>query len=398
MWWILLWILTFIILIILHEFWHFTAAKKSWVHVKEFWLGLPPRIKTLWKDKSWTEYTLNRIPLGWFVSLKWEDSTDETENKDIDSFWKAKLWKKLIIILAGVTMNFLTAWVLFTIAFTIGMSPMAVLPDDFKGLYSESYVTPSVSFLQQQGLMSGSSEAAEVQVNQVISWSLAENIGLQEWSIIETINGVSITTENLPEQLAGLSKSTNNEIIFHAKDSDTQQISTFDCEENCKLWIMYSQWWNYEILPIKFSFWRAMLVSLHEIKAEWDLTMLSLANIGKMIWAGNTKEALSSLSWPIAIVKVWENIFETLGLLSFLWFAGMLSVALAIMNVLPIPALDGWRFWALIIQKIFRIKDENFSLVEGWVNTVFFRIIIILWILIMIKDLSYWWINIPFFS
>jgi membrane-associated protease RseP (regulator of RpoE activity) len=64
----------------------------------------------------------------------------------------------------------------------------------------------------------------------------------------------------------------------------------------------------------------------------------------------------------------------------------MISVALAIMNVLPIPALDWWRFWALIIQKVFRIKEEKFSTVEWYVNWFFFWLLMIIWVIIMIKD------------
>ncbi len=68
----------------------------------------------------------------------------------------------------------------------------------------------------------------------------------------------------------------------------------------------------------------------------------------------------------------------------------MLSIALAIFNVLPIPALDGGRFRALILQKLFRVKDEKFAVVEGWVNTVFFWALMLLGIVIILKDLVVW--------
>ena len=117
---IVLWILFFMLLVVLHEFGHFLAAKKSGVKVKEFWIGIPPKICTFWKDKSGTEYTLNWIPLGGFVSLKWDDTEQTIESKDKDSFQKAKLWKKVIIILAGVAMNLLIAFVIFTGIFMAG--------------------------------------------------------------------------------------------------------------------------------------------------------------------------------------------------------------------------------------------------------------------------------------
>ncbi|PZM86586.1 MAG: hypothetical protein DLD55_05270, partial [candidate division SR1 bacterium] len=150
---IILGIFTFIILVLLHEFGHFIAAKKSGVQVKEFGLGMPPRLTTLRTDKSGTKYTLNWLPLGGFVSLKGEDGADGKENKDPDSFVKAKLRKKLIIVMAGVGMNFLIAWGVFSILFFIGTKPMTVIPDDAKGIYSESYLMPSMSFIKDEGFL-----------------------------------------------------------------------------------------------------------------------------------------------------------------------------------------------------------------------------------------------------
>ena len=396
MWWIILWILTFIILVVLHELWHFTAAKKSWVHVKEFWLWIPPRIKSLRKDKSWTEYTLNRIPLWGFVVLKWEDWTNESENNDPDSFINAKLRKKLIIIVAGVAMNFLTARVLFTIAFSVGMQPMTVLPDNYMWIYSESYVTPTVSFLEKQWLLNKEYSEDNVIVNQVIEESIAEEIWLQPWSTILSINGEKTTPKNLSTQLASIISWEVNNLAYHLSGADEMGIdTTFICSENCVLGVVYD---SYEMPTIKFSLPKAMREALKEIKAEWNLTMSSLARVGWLIWNGETKQAINSLSWPVAIVKVGQLLFDNLWFLSFIWFAGMISVALAIMNILPIPALDGWKFWALIIQKVFRFKEEKFFNITAWIDTIFFRFLMIIGVIIILKDLSFWWINIPFLT
>jgi membrane-associated protease RseP (regulator of RpoE activity) len=141
-----------------------------------------------------------------------------------------------------------------------------------------------------------------------------------------------------------------------------------------------------------------MLAAFHEIKAEWDFTMDNLARIWSLIVDWKWTQAINSLSWPVAIVKVWQVMFENLWFVSFLAFVWMISMALAIMNVLPLPALDWWRFWAIIIQKLFRIKEEKFSIVEWYVNSVFLILLLIIWVLIMIKDTTFWWVNIPFFN
>ena len=387
MWWIILWILAFIVLVILHEFWHFTAAKKSWVKVKEFWLWLPPKIKTLWTDKSWTEYTLNWIPLWGFVQLKWEDWTNDEENKDPDSFTKAKLWKKLIIVLAWVTMNCLTAWVIFTICFSVWIKPMSVLPEWYFGIYSESYITPTVTFLQKQWFISWDIIDWDIYVSQVVENGVADNLWIQSWAIITSINWTKLTQKNISETLSSISNTKNNVLEYKYSWEDSLHLSQFDCWDDCKLWIAYHTTpWNYEILDIKFPVHTAMLVALKEIKAEWNLTMDNLKRIWWFFKQWEATQALNSLSGPVAIVYVAKKLFENTWFWSFLWFAGMISVALAIMNVLPIPALDWWRFWALIIQKVFRIKEEKFSTVEWYVNWFFFWLLMIIWVIIMIKD------------
>ena len=88
-------------------------------------------------------------------------------------------------------------------------------------------------------------------------------------------------------------------------------------------------------------------------------------------------------------MKFGEKLFDAFGPLIFLGFGGMLSLALAIFNILPIPAVDGGRFWAVILQKLFRISDEKFSTVEGRINFVFFRALMLLGGVIILKDLVF---------
>ena len=108
--WIILGIILFLFLVLIHELWHFIAAKKTGVQVLEFGMGIPPKVLTLWTDKSGTEYTLNAIPLWWFVRLKWEDPSDQWTFKAKDSFVMASFRAKTLILFAWVTVNFLFAW------------------------------------------------------------------------------------------------------------------------------------------------------------------------------------------------------------------------------------------------------------------------------------------------
>ena len=372
-------VFVFGLLVFVHELGHFIAAKKSWVQVKEFWLGMPPRIATLRTDKSGTKYTLNLIPLGGFVALKGEDGTNSAENTDANSFVKAKLRKKLIIISAGVMMNFLIARV--------------VLPDDLEGISSQSYLMPSISFLKSEGFLSGEIKDTGVVVEQVLSGSIAALLGIKSGAVLVDINGQPISTLTINRILSKLTNTKENTIHFaEALEMSSLQEGKFSCESDCKLGIVFRQEGDIEVLPVKFWLGKAMLAGFKEIKAERDLTMTSLWRIGSKLFsfnANDTKSALNQLTWPVGAVKFGEKLFDAFGPLIFLGFGGMLSLALAIFNILPIPAVDGGRFWAVILQKLFRISDEKFSTVEGRINFVFFRALMLLGVVIILKDLVF---------
>lgn len=124
---IVLGILMFMGLVLLHELGHFMIAKKSGVKVLEFGIGIPPKVCKLWTDKSGTQYTLNLIPLGGFVRLKGEDPKDQADFNAKDSFIKAKIKNKILILIAGIGMNIIVARVLFTAIFTMGTQPISIL-------------------------------------------------------------------------------------------------------------------------------------------------------------------------------------------------------------------------------------------------------------------------------
>jgi regulator of sigma E protease len=130
-------IFIFSLLILIHEFGHFMVARKCGVKVLEFGLGMPPRIWGKKPKKSETLYSINAIPFGGFVRLYGEDTTDAKLLKNKRSFAAQSPWKKMAVVVAGVVMNFLLAFVLLTIGLTWGMQPLFVSSDDvFNGIKS----------------------------------------------------------------------------------------------------------------------------------------------------------------------------------------------------------------------------------------------------------------------
>ena len=392
-----IWIIVFMILVILHEFGHFIAWRKCWMKVTEFWIWLPPKICNLWKDKQWTQYTLNWIPLGWFCSFEWDDPTDDKTYKNPNTLFTAPLWKRLIVIFAGVTMNFLTAFVLFTFLFRHWIQPLAV-SESAEELWSKSYIMASPNFLREQWFLTWQVKSG-VLIQEVNEWWLWEEIDLRVDDVLLEFDRKSLDFSNFLSLMQSWDDRSHTFII---QRWDTKIMSEeFECEWTCTFGIIISENWDLQLNDIKFWFWWAVLATFHEIWAERDLTMKALWKIGKSLVSfsqSEMKEALNSLTWPVWAVGIGKIIYDMWWLLSYLWFAAMLSLALAIFNVLPIPVLDWWRAVWMLLQKITRIKPKKFFVWEAYVDMIFMYLLLWLWVIIAIKDFYvYYWDSIEKF-
>ncbi|GHW02484.1 zinc metalloprotease [candidate division SR1 bacterium] len=374
-------ILMFMLLILSHERGHMQAAKKTGVKVNEFGIGLPPRICKLWTGKDGTEYTLNAIPLGGFCAIKGEDPTNTTDFFAKDGLAMAKLWKKMIIILGGVTMNIIVAWLLFTILFWHGSQPLGVTADET----SQSYLVPSISFLQKEGFISGGIKSG-VKIQEVLPNSFAESINLQPETIIYAINDIPVMSDTF---ITTLTSFANQDIVFDL-GGDPGFDLRFTCPDPCKLGAVISPNADYKIKDIKFGLKGAMLAGLHEIGSEWSLTFKVFGKLGKNFFSfekDKMKEATDALAGPVGAIKMGELFYQQGGRIAYLAFAGMISLALAIFNLLPIPALDGGRGIGMILQSTFHIKPEKYAKGESYVNAAFFYLFLLVGVLIILKDL-----------
>ncbi len=384
---IIAWILMFMILVILHELWHFTAARKSGVKVLEFWVWISPKVCKLWTDKKGTEYTANAIPLWWFCSLKWEDPNNPDDFNAPDSFMSAKFWKKIIILLWWVTANFLVAWVLFTVIFTAWTQPISILPENSIKSESTSLLMPTYSFLEREWLLSWEVWSTPLIVSSTISGYLVEELWIQEWDTILSVNQKPVNARNI---WTTLKKSIWQEIQIQYQRDWQDYIWTAICpSDSCILWITYSSAANLELKEIKYPFHKAMWMWLKEIWAQRKLTFSSLWGILKKAFSfekEQMQDSLNSLAGPVGVIVVLKELMYSGDWTVYLAFAGMISLALAIFNILPIPALDGGRAVSVIIQQVFWLKKEKYFNIEWYVNTVFFLILMWLWILIIYND------------
>jgi regulator of sigma E protease len=119
-----------------------------------------------------------------------------------------------------------------------------------------------------------------------------------------------------------------------------------------------------------------------------------LKNLFKKLISFNKEQiqqAINQFSWPVGAVKVWQIILENMGIIQYLAFAAMISLALFIFNILPIPALDWWRLLSVIIQTILRLNPEKYFVVENRLNLFMFVLLMALWIYIIHLDLIRFW-------
>ncbi len=170
---IIVFIVIFSVLVLIHEFGHFTMAKRAGIKVEEFGIGLPPR---LWgKKKGETIYSVNWIPFGGFVRMFGEDSADPKMLRSKRSFAGKPMRARVFVIIAGVVMNFLLAWFLLFVGFTAGMEPL-LGPDD---------ILPAVG--DNQIILEAGVKVKSVELN-----SLAQQVGISPNDTIYAVDGKEI--------------------------------------------------------------------------------------------------------------------------------------------------------------------------------------------------------------
>ncbi|HLG25701.1 MAG TPA: site-2 protease family protein, partial [Candidatus Gracilibacteria bacterium] len=178
----------FSVLVLIHEWGHFFVARKAGIKVEEFGFGLPPRI---WgKKKGETLYSINAIPFGGFVRLLGEDSRDPKALKDKRSFASKPARVRIAVIVAGVFMNFVLAWLLLTIGFTFGIQPLLVNGDEVLAGINDGMIKT------RQGII----------IKEVKDLSPASQSGLQPGDRIISVNGIdadsSVSADPLKAQMA----------------------------------------------------------------------------------------------------------------------------------------------------------------------------------------------------
>ncbi len=350
-------LLLFVGLVVLHELGHAIVARRQGVDVEEFGIGFPPRIWSK-KLKNGTLFSINLLPLGGFVRLKGEHDSATGAG----TYGGSSLWSKTKILLAGVVVNWLTAVVIFTFLALIGM-PQVV---------SNQFTVDSDTTYSRRDIM-----AVEV-----VKGSPADKAGLQQNDMLLSINGQQITSAQHVSELtqANAGKTIELKIQRNGQQKDLR-VSLY---KERKASSGYAGIGPGE-QTLRQSTWSAPIVGLG-VTAQFS--WLTLEGLGKtIVQLGQSQfaEASQNIAGPVGIFAILQQSSEV-GIIPVLFLIGIISLTLAIMNVLPIPALDGGR---LFVTLIFRaLKKPLTKEREESIQAAGFMTLMILVVLITIVDVG----------
>ena len=346
---ILLFIVALALLILSHEFGHFICAKLSKTKVEEFGFGFPPRIFGIKKGE--TVYSINWIPFGGFVKVLGEDSAD----KQAGSFASKPIYIRAIILAAGVFFNLVLAWILFSVVFMAG-APSSV-DDDAFGI---------------------------VTILEVQKGTPAEEIGLLPGDKIQRLffEGEILESDNVIYVQEFISKHKGQEI----------EMEILRGKELIKVIAIPNPNPPEGVGALGIAMDKIGIVSMPFHKAVWNgakdtvfLTVLitkAFANLITDLVTG--AGAAIQVAGPIGIVNMVGTASE-FGLVYVIQFIALLSINLAIINMIPFPALDGGRLLFLAIEAIKRSPiNPKITMVA---NSIGFFILVALMLLITFQDI-----------
>jgi len=360
---IIIFIIILSVLVLIHEFGHFIAAKRAGIGVEEFGFGLPPRA---WGKKiGETIYSINWLPFGGFVKLIGEDPTDRHKH-DKNSFYVKSIWQRAQVVVAGVAMNFILAVAIFyLVVFALGFKINLPLLIDHK-----------FKFVNQ---------SKQVLVADVASDSPAKAAGINPGDSIVAVNGGKVASiGDLQKSVRSSDGKTLILTIENPINNKTRTVSatpTFNRDLDAyalgvglgELVVL-----NYQTLPQRFfaGFIHSYNTIDYSVKIFGQL-------IGFAIRERDITPVSEGVSGPIGIATLTSQAVQ-LGSLSVLQLVGLLSLNLAVLNILPIPALDGGRFFFIIVEAVTRRRVH--ATFEKWVHSIGFALLIALILLITYND------------
>jgi len=353
------------VLVLIHEFGHFIMAKKAGIGVEEFGFGLPPRI---WGKKiKGTLYSINWLPFGGFVRLVGEDPTDERRDQK-NSFFVKSIGQRTLVVVAGVIANLLLAVVIFyIIVFALGFK--VSLPLLFEHRFK---------FVNQ---------TKQVIVADVDASSVAQNAGIKIGDSIIQVGEEKIASIDQLQKIIRSSEGKNLTLILENPVNNKTRMLQVTPTYSQELQAPALGVGLGELVVLTYD--TPMQKVFSGFSHSYNTVVYSGRIFGELIsYAVREKDITpvkEGVSGPVGIAEITGQAVS-LGPLSVLQLMGLLSLNLAVINVLPIPALDGGRFFFLIIEAITRRRI--YPHVEKWAHQIGFAILLALILLVTFNDIA----------
>lgn len=353
---LLIFIFVLALVVLVHEWGHFFAARKFGIRVDEFGFGFPPKL--LAKRLGQTLYTINLFPLGGFVKIFGETGED-AENPE--SFVSRPVWQRAIVIAAGVFMNFVLAWALFSLGHIIGIP--AVADGD-----------PSI-------------QNARVTITNIMPESPASEAKLSFGSSIRSIRygDDRLIPQSAKELIEFVNKYKGEELILEVQPgSNLDEVNTVTIQGRRdpppgqgSLGIALADIGTYRS-PWYRAPWEGLKTLWHSVRATGG----ALGSVFRSaVSEGTIPEGVSG---PLGLFALTGQT-QRLGISYFIQFIALLSVNLGFLNIIPFPALDGGRLLFLVIEKV-RGKAMHFQY-ERVAHTAGFLLLLLLILAISYKDI-----------
>jgi regulator of sigma E protease len=318
-----------VVLVVIHELGHFVVARRSGVRVHEFGVGFPPRARVLGRDSQGTEYTLNWLPIGGFVKLEGE----EGESDDPQAFVRKPLRTRITILLAGVAMNFLLAFIIFTL--------IAAVADPVVGVRVAAVEanSPAASI----GLVGSQQIGTDDEGNPI--WD-------ETGDVIVAIDGGRFPTfdriETSLPMLAYLREHAGQQVTVTVRSNDGTtrdipvQLRVPGPGQGALGFTVHPRLVNDEIQHDPLT------AVVKGFQRTLDASTLILRGVGGLI----ANLANPPVTGPIGIGETIGDLRTQLPPVFMIWFIGLLSANLAVVNALPFPPLDGGRVAVSLIQRL----------------------------------------------
>lgn len=347
---LILGLILFVGLVVVHEYGHFLAARRNGVDVEEFGIGFPPRA---WgkKTKGGFDFTLNWLPIGGFVKLKGESDAETAPG----TFGAANTWSKAKIMLAGVGMNLLVAFILFTALAWLGMPKFIENQFTIKGDTTISHNEVLVGYVEDK---SPAQKAGLKPRDRLVSIGTAGHIRkIQDASQLPGITQ-SFAGQRIQLTYSRHGITTKRQVTLLS----TKAVEASKKTDNPQGYLGVSP----TELTLTRSTWSAPIVAAGLIGQFTAANFQGLGSAIAAVFQGEGHKAAQNVSGPVGIVVLLKD-GSLMGYQFMLMIIAIISLTLALMNVLPIPALDGGRLFMVLLSRLFgkQISQEMEERIVG---------------------------------